>query len=422
MRHPSCSVVLLLLTALPVASRAAQVAPKPKPSTIGQPASPAAGSSASPAPARSASDALFEATAKQAQDAHAAKQLEEAVELYQKALKLRPGWTLGRFGLGTVLYDLDRFTDARNAFRRVTAERPKQATAWAFQGLCSFRLREYETALDEIQKGRELGLGDNAQVQAVANYHAAILFIRFGKFEVAYETLREFALRDQDNPGVIEAFGLSVLRQPYLPSEAPAEKREMILMAGRAGYELARGRRSPNTRRVFESLVTRYPEETNIRYSWGAYLLLDEPEAALAEFRRVLAMDPTYVPAMLQLAFQNIKQGQFTEALPYAEKAVELDPRQFAARNALGRTLLELGETDRAIQELEVGAKLAPDSPQMLFHLARAYQRAGRKADADRIRAEFIKLDRAARGKKTTMTGQGALGEAPADPQEPPQD
>ncbi len=418
MRHAPAPLRLSLAVVLVAAGAAAQVAPKPKPAGSAPPAAgkPAGATSAAKGPA----DAAFEAAAKKARDAHAAKQLEEAGDLYHKALRLKPGWTEGRFGLGTVLYDLDRFTEARNAFRRVTAEAPKQATAWAFQGLCSFRLREYETALEEIQRGRTLGLGDNLQVQAVANYHVAILFIRFGKFEVAYEALREFALRDQDNPGVIEAFGLSVLRQPYLPSEAPAEKREMILMAGRAGYELARGRRSPNTRRVFESLVTRYPEEPNIRYSWGAYLLMDEPEAALVEFRRVLAMDPTYVPAMLQIAFQDIKQGQFAEALPFAEKAVELEPRQFAARNALGRTLLELGQTDRAIQELEAGAKLAPDSPQMLFHLARAYQRAGRKEDADRTREAFIRLDRAARNQRTTMTGQGALGEAPVEPQAPP--
>jgi tetratricopeptide (TPR) repeat protein len=408
MRRESLCLAMALLVAAASASRAAQVAPKPRPAPK------------TAAPAKAPNDAAFEAAAKKARDAHAAKQLEEAVDLYHRALRMRPGWTEGRFGLGTVLYDLDRFTDARNAFRRVTAEDPKQATAWAFQGLCSFRLKEYETALEEIQHGRTLGLGENLQVQAVANYHAAVLFIRFGKFEVAYEALREFALRDQDSPGVIEAFGLSVLRQPYLPSEAPVEKREMILMAGRAGYELARGRRSPNTRRVFESLVTRYPEEPNIRYSWGAYLLMDEPEAALAEFRRVLAMDPTYVPAMLQIAFQDIKQGQFAEALPYAEKAVEIEPRQFAARNALGRALLELGQTDRAIQELEEGAKLAPDSPQMLFHLARAYQRAGRKEDADRTRQAFIRLDRAARSQRATMTGQGALGEAPVEPQEPP--
>lgn len=413
MRHPALTLVVVpLMAALPAV---AQVAPKPRPAPAGQAPTSAKGAAAAPA-----TDPAFEAAAKKARDAHAAKQLDEAVLLYQKALRMRPGWTEGRFGLGTVYYDLDRFTEARNAFRRVTTEAPKQATAWAFQGLCSFRLKEYETALEEIQKARQIGLGDNAQVQAVASYHAAILFIRFGKFEVAYEALREFALRDQDNPGVIEAFGLAVLRQPYLPSEAPAEKREMVLMAGRAGYELARGRRSPNTRRVFESLVTRYPEEVNIRYAWGTYLLMDEPEAAMTEFKRVLTMDPTYVPAMLQLAFQDIKQGQFAEALPYAEKAVELEPRQFAARNALGRALLELGQTDRAIQELETGARIAPDSPQMLFHLARAYQRAGRKADADRTREAFIKLDRASRSQRTTMTGQGALGEAPAEPQAPP--
>jgi predicted Zn-dependent protease len=364
----------------------------------------------------------FQTAAKQAREAHAAQKLDEALGLYEKALKLNPAWTEGRFGLATVLYDLDRFVEARVAFRRVNVEQPQNALAWAFRGLCSFRLGEHETALTEIQKGRTLGLGDNLQVQAVSNYHAAILLIRFGKFEAAYEALREFALRDQDNPGVIEAFGLSVLRQPYLPSEAPVEKREMVLMAGRAGYELARGRRSPNTRRVFEALVTRYPEEPNIRYAWGAYLLMDEPEAALVEFRRVLAMDPTYVPAMLQIAFQSIKQGQYEEALPYARKAVETDPRQFAARNALGRTLLELGEVDRAIEQLEEGARLAPDSPQMFFHLARAYQRAGRKEDAEKARANFVRIDKMAREQRTTMTGQGALGEAPADPQEPPRD
>lgn len=416
--HTALVVALVLGGAAPARPQAAP--PRPKPAA---PTAPAAGSpaAAAAAPAKKAPSA-FEATAKQAREAHAAQKLDEALALYEKALKLNPSWTEGRFGLATVLYDLDRFSEARVAFRRVNVEQPQNALAWAFRGLCSFRLGEYETALTEIQKGRSLGLGDNLQVQAVANYHAAILLIRFGKFEAAYEALREFALRDQDNPGVIEAFGLSVLRQPYLPNEAPVEKREMILMAGRAGYELARGRRSPNTRRIFDALVTRYPEEPNIRYAWAAFLMLDEPEKALAELRRVLTMDPTYVPAMLQIAFQNIKQGQYQEALPYAEKAVATEPRQFAARNALGRTLLEMGQVDRAIEELEEGARLAPDSPQMLFHLARAYQRAGRREDAERARAQFVRIDKLAREQRTTMTGQGGLGEAPADPQEPPQD
>jgi cytochrome c-type biogenesis protein CcmH/NrfG len=64
----------------------------------------------------------------------------------------------------------------------------------------------------------------------------------------------------------------------------------------------------------------------------------------------------------------------------------------FAARNVLGRVLLELGEVERAIQELGEGVRLAPSSPEMHFALARAYTRAGRKEDAAREREIFKRL------------------------------
>jgi tetratricopeptide (TPR) repeat protein len=355
-------------------------------------------------PAAKAAEAAFEDVARRAAEAHAGKLLEEAAGLYRQGLELRPAWTAGRFGLGAVLYELDRFSEARIAFRRVTVEEPKNAPAFTMLGLSSFRLEEYETALANIQKGRELGLGDNPELQAVANYHVALLLIRFGRFEVAYEALREFALRDRDSPAVVEAFGLSILRLPYLPAEAPVERREMILMAGRAGYQLARGLRSPSTRRAFELLVQRYPEEPNIRYAWGVYLLQEDPEAALAELRRAIAFDPGHVHAMCQIALHLVKEGRYPEALPVAEQATLTDPRNFVARNVLGRTVLELGDVERAVRELEEAVRLAPDSPQAHFHLARAYQRAGRKEDADKARLAFMRLDRAVRDR--TATGE----------------
>ena len=56
-----------------------------------------------------------------------AQKLDEAQDLYQKALKLRPGWSEGRFALGTILYDLDRYAEARSEFRQVTASSPRTA-------------------------------------------------------------------------------------------------------------------------------------------------------------------------------------------------------------------------------------------------------------------------------------------------------
>ncbi|HYN04459.1 MAG TPA: tetratricopeptide repeat protein [Vicinamibacteria bacterium] len=376
----------------------AQVAPK----TAAPP--PAAAKPLAKAPAPGSSE--FQALSKRAQAAHEAQRLDEALVLYQKALRLRPRWPEGRFALGTVLYDLDRYEEARTEFRQVTVQEPRSGAAWAFKGMCEFQLRRHEEALADLQNGRLLGLASNPGLKSVADYHAGILLVRFAQFEAAREILSNFALVDQDSPGVIEGLGLAALRMPYLPSEAPPDKREMLTIAGRALFQFTKNRYSPTARLAFDELVTRYPEEPNAHYAKGAFLMtVEEPEAGMAAFRRVLTMQPSHVPAMLQLAFHLLKEGRYEEALPYAESAVKAQPDFFAAHNALGRGLLETGETERAITALETAARLAPNSVQTWFTLARAYQRAGRADDVKRARENFVKLDAALRAEREKTRG-----------------
>ncbi len=78
------------------------------------------------------------------------------------------------------------------------------------------------------------------------------------QFEQALETLGEFAAEGNDNPRVIEAMGLATLRMPLLPSETPPERREMVLMAGRASYMMAT-RNTASAEKAFQALVARYP-------------------------------------------------------------------------------------------------------------------------------------------------------------------
>jgi Flp pilus assembly protein TadD len=61
--------------------------------------------------------------------------------------------------------------------------------------------------------------------------------------------------------------------------------------------------------------------------------------------------------------------------------------------------------------ELETAAKLAPESPEMHFALALAYQKAGRKEEAARSRATFVELDR-----KRRERNSGPLVEKSAGP------
>jgi predicted Zn-dependent protease len=94
------------------------------------------------------------------------------------------------------------------------------------------------------------------------------------------------------------------------------------------------------------------------------------------------------------MAFEYLKRNEHETALPLAEKAAQLAPKMYPARNVLGRVLLELGQVDRAVKELEEGVRLAPNVPEMHYALARAYTRAGRKQEAARARETFQRLEK----------------------------
>ncbi len=315
------------------------------------------------------------------------------MDLYGKSLQMRPNWAEGWWYAGTILYERDRYAGARDAFRNLVALDPKRAHAWGMLGLCEYQTREYDRAVNSLQRGRSLGLADNPEIESVVRYHAAILYIRFEQFEVAFDILSEFVRQARESPKIIEAFGLTMLRMPFLPHELPPDKREQVLIAGRAGFDLA-ARRRDEARKSFDELLARYPDAPNVHYVHGVFLLSQDSDAALEEFRRELKISPSHVPSLLQMAFEYLKRNEHETALPLAEKAAQHAPKMYPARNVLGRVLLELGQVDRAVKELEEGARLAPNVPEMHYALARAYTRAGRKQEAARARETFQRLEK----------------------------
>jgi tetratricopeptide (TPR) repeat protein len=291
-------------------------------------------------------------------------------------------------------------------FRKVVRMAPKNGAAYAFLGLCEFGLKDYDRSLPHLLQSRVLGVGDTQDLGNIARYHAAILMTRMEQYEQALETLGEFANEGNDSPRVIEAMGLATLRMALLPTETPPDRREIVLMAGRASYMMAT-RNAAAAAAAFETLASRYPETPNVHYAYGVFLLQEQPDKAIEEFKRELELQPGHPSSLMQVAYEYLNRGEAKSALPWAQQAVAAAPNAFPARKALGQALLETGDVDGAIKELQVGIKLAPDSPGLHFTLARAYQRAGRLEDAARERDEFTRLDRLAR---TQRSGAQSVG------------
>jgi tetratricopeptide (TPR) repeat protein len=369
--------------------------------------------------ARPAESPAFLAAKKAGDAALAENRLDDAVAEYYKALKIQPDWAEGWWHLGLISYEQDKYEPARDALRRVAVLNGTNAKAWGIMGLSEFQLKEYDPGLTHLQRARQLGVVAADELAPVIRYHTAILLTRMGMIDQGLQVLNEFAVEGNDSPKVVEAFGVAALRLPMLPTDVPGERRDAIMMAGRAQYFSA-SRLLPAAKQAFEQLVIRYPELPNAHYAYGTFLLGEEPDLAIEELQKELKVTPGHSLAMLALAFEYIRRSDYATAKTWAEKATTVDPNDFAAHKALGQVLLETGDTEGAIRELEAGVKLAPTSPVMHFQLAKAYQKAGRGEDAERERAEFTKLDRALRAARTGSQSLGGVENTPA-PQTPNQ-
>lgn len=344
-------------------------------------------------------------------DAERAKQegrLEDAAGLYRDAVRLRPDWADGHWALATLLYDLSRYEEASTHFGAVVTYQPENGTALALEGLSEVKLGNHERALAKLQSAFGLGIPNEGVLKATA-LHIALLVNRLGNPDVAQRLLGSFAVAGDDSPPVILAFGLTLLRRPLMIEEIPPEDREVVMLAGRGAYQMGRGRRTEVGRLALDELISRYPSEPGVHWAFGAYVQSEDPDRALLEFRRELAIQPDHYPSMLQMASIELQRGNLDQASELADRASNVAPESPAVRLLLGRVLLEKGDAEGAVAALEAGLRLVPESPDFYFSLARAYQQLGRDAEAAEARTEFQRL-KARQSVPAPLPGQAPAG------------
>jgi tetratricopeptide (TPR) repeat protein len=338
-----------------------------------------------------AASAAFDRASKAATEARAQNHATDAIALYRQALSMRPSWTEGWWFLGELLYDGNRYPEARDALRRLIALDRTSGPGFALLGLCEFETKEYDKSLNHIYQARSIGLGDEPQVRRVVLFHQMLLLTRIGEYEAATQVLLSVVKEGGAGPAVVEAAGIAGLRRPIFPEELPPGDKDLIEMAGQAVCASAR-KDQTSAQKYFADLVAAYPKEANVHYLYGSYLSLTDRDAGLREYQKELELNPKHTEALATIALEYEARGDLDTAISYARRSVQADGRFFGAHAVLGKLLASAGQADEAIKELEIARQQAPDSPQVHFSLATAYSLAGRKAEATQERAEFSRL------------------------------
>jgi tetratricopeptide (TPR) repeat protein len=318
----------------------------------------------------------------------------EAAALYRQALALSSRWPEGWLYMGAALYQIDRYAEASDAFRKGIELAPQSGPAHAFLGLCEAELDNLEQALANMRKGQQLGLGDNLQFEVAVRVKAARVLIRLSSFDEAFSELLPLTLKNVDSPAVVETMGLSALGvQANSISELTPERRAVVQLAGKASWAGVT-RRPTEAVAAYAQLLERYPDEPGVRYARALYLMETDMAGALAELQQELRNTPKHWPSMILVSSLLIRQGTPEEAIPVIKQAMKAVPAKYRwlCHSELGRAYMTADNLEAAIPQFEIAAKMMPMNSQVRFFLSQAYRRVGRLEDAQREKVEFEKL------------------------------
>ena len=338
--------------------------------------------------------ATFEDLASAASAAREANDIPRAIGLYGQALQLDSKWQDGWWFLGVLEYGADQYAAGRDALTHYLDLAPKAGPAFALRGLCEFETGEYAQSLADIQRALSLGAANAPRNEQILRYHEALLLTRNQRFEEALRAYGVFAREGVTSPELLLAMGLAGLRTPLFPKELAANQQDLYLAAGTAAFQFMAGD-AKKGQAAFEDLFQRFPTAPNAHYLYGYLLFATDPDQALPEFKRELEIAPSNGAAEVMLAWDSLMRGNFTEALPYAQKAAVEEPEATVPQLVLGRSLLETGDVKGGMEHLEKALQLDPENLETHLALAKAYSKSGRKEDARRERLRCLEIAKA---------------------------
>jgi len=180
--------------------------------------------------------------------------------------------------------------------------------------------------------------------------------------------------------------GLALLRRSLLEREKAGDSEGAGELSDALGQALSRAGRGAEAVAVLQQAVARRPRDEGLLYALAvAQERASDAEAALAQMRALLVLNPEHAEAMNFVGYSYAEKGvRLDEAEKLLLRALELRPENGFFLDSLGWIYFQQGDLPRAISTLESADRLAGPEPTILEHLGDAYRRGLRPADAEK--------------------------------------
>ena len=275
--------------------------------------------------------------------------IEAAKQSLETVLQARPDWAQARFVLGSALGASGELGRARVELARAIEIDPQLAGARKLLVKLHAQLGEHEFAIELGREYLESHPGD-VDIRIIVGQS----LIRVGRGEDAYEEVSKIPEEDRGAPAL---FALGRLDMAFGRLELGAERL-------RQADQL-----SPGNPQVLRELL-RIDRRNN------------QLEASVERVARALEANPDQSEIVEIDAEVKMSLGDEAAARVALKRAIELDPRNVTAQLALASLEGRSGNIDGMLAVMESAAQAAPESSDLQYRLALAYESNGRRTDA----------------------------------------
>src|SRR5450432_39353 len=269
----------------------------------------------------------------------------EALESFERALRLDPALITSLNGKGTALNMLHRNKEALEVFDKAALLEPDNAVSWNGKGAVLSALNQPEQALTAF----DIALHFDMHMAQAWNNKGLVL-----------RQLKRF-------PEALRAF-----------DQALSFDRDNVIYWNGKGMVLYEMGRLKDSMQAYQEAINRSPGYAPALYGIGNVLYTQNKfKGALDHYDRAVKSDPRFVKAWDKRGNVLGDMGRFSPALQSYEQALRLDPRYAQSWNGKASILCQLERFEEALQAYEQALRLNPNAPQAWNGKGNAHYRLG---------------------------------------------
>jgi tetratricopeptide (TPR) repeat protein len=338
----------------------------------------------------------------EAKDAEDRGDVDTAIAKYESILQIAPSLAAAYNNLGALYLRQHEYAKAVDTLEKGLKIDLKLPSASALLGISLYETGDYARARPRLEAALRANPKDSNIELTLAND-----LVKLDEPEAAVTHLQQIARREPKNQQVWYQLGklymqlsqdaLTRLREvdpdSYLVHEVSGEIMESMNNFDGAIIE-------------YKKAVEMAPQEPGTHFKLGrAYWAILAWDAATQQFQAELANDPRNCPAQWKLGNIILQQhGDPQAALDDVNKALAMCPNLTGARLDRAKALLRMERAQEAIPDLEAAERESPDEPDIHYLLAQAYRSTGRAQQAQSEMQLFRKLEESARAAKAART------------------